>query len=55
MEASTSRSQEIRLVIVVVAAAEVKQQQISSSSISRSDFSMHLAIAPGVRWGDVYP
>ena len=54
MEASTSGSEEIKLIIAVVAAAVQKPQQISSSSnMSRSNFIMIAYIPPGVRWGDL--
>lgn len=56
MEACTSGSKEIKLIIVVVPTIVWKQQLSSNSSnTSRSNFTLHVAIPPGVRWSDVGP
>lgn len=53
MEASTSKSGEIKLIIVKVVR---KQQQSSiSNNIHRLEFALHEVIPPRVRSGDVKP
>ena len=54
MEACTSGSEDIRLIIAIVATTVQKHQQSSSNSnMSRSDFTMFIDITPGVRGSDL--